>query len=116
MLYLQKDIEEKTYADDKAYAYVADIVSATRNPAEYGFKDIAPFVAYGASPRASVGLVRASKALASILGRDYVIPEDVRTVAPEVLRHRIGLSFEAISKGVSADRVVARVLSGINVP
>ncbi len=113
---IRRQVEESTYADEKVYAYVADLVSATRNPAEYGLRDIAEYVAYGVSPRASVGLVRASKALAAISGRDYVIPEDVRAVAPEVLRHRIGLSFEGISKGISPDRIVHHVLSHVPLP
>jgi MoxR-like ATPase len=116
VLAIRKSVENEVFADEKIYSYVADIVAATRDPAAYGLTEIMPFIAYGVSPRASIGLVRASKALAAISGRDYVIPEDVRALVTEVLRHRIGLSFEALSQGVSADSVVEAVVTEIPVP
>ena len=116
ILSIRKTIDEGVFVDDKAYAYVADIVSSTRDPAAYGLKSVAPLIAYGASPRASVGLIRASKALAAMSDRDFVVPEDIKAVAMEILRHRIGLSFEALSLGVSPDSVIETVLSEIPVP
>lgn len=92
---LRKAVEDGVHVDDKLYSYVADLVAATRDPAAFGMDDYAKMIAYGASPRASIGLIRAAKSLAAISGRDYAVPEDVKAVAKEVLRHRIGLAYEA---------------------
>ena len=90
--------------------YAVHLVLATRAPAEYGLAELAPLIAYGASPRASLGLVAAGRALALLRGRDYVLPQDVFDVAPEVLRHRVVLSFDALADGIDPDQVVKRVL------
>jgi MoxR-like ATPase len=116
VLAIRKSVEDDVFVDAKIYSYVADIVTATRDPAAYGLHSVVPLVSYGVSPRASIGLIRASKALAAISGREFVVPEDVKSLAYEVFRHRIGLSFEALSKGISADSVVETVLSEIPVP
>lgn len=105
----------KIYADETVCGYAADIVGATRDPASYGL-DLAGTIGLGASPRASIWLVRAAKANALLEGRGFVIPEDVKAVAPEVLRHRIMLTFEAGAGGASADGAVDAVLGKIRPP
>jgi MoxR-like ATPase len=96
--------------------YAVQLVHATRAPAEYGLGHLTGQVAFGASPRASLGLVAASRALALLRGRNYVLPQDVVAVAPEVLRHRVVLSYEALAEGLEADRVIDDVLRAIPVP
>jgi len=96
--------------------YAVRLVLATRDPDLHGLSDIAPYVAYGASPRASLGLVAAGRALALMRGRDYVVPQDVFDVAPEVLRHRIVLSYEALAASITADDIVNRILSTVLAP
>jgi len=91
-------------------------VLATRTPAEFGMDDIAPLIQYGASPRASLGLVRATRALALLRGRDYALPQDVEEVAPDVLRHRLVLSYDALADDVPADSIVRRVIEGVPLP
>ena len=92
------------------------LVLATREPSQYGLEDLDRYIAYGASPRASLGLVAAGRALALIRGRDYVLPNDIFDVAPEVLRHRLVLSYEALADGVDADAIVRRVLATVVMP
>ncbi len=89
---------------------------ATRAPDEIGLKDLKPLVAFGASPRATLGLARAARAHAYIRGRNYVIPEDIRALAPDVLRHRIVLTFEAEAEDMDSDDVITRVLDTVEVP
>ncbi|MCZ2829350.1 MoxR family ATPase [Modestobacter sp. VKM Ac-2986] len=96
--------------------YVVRLVVATRAPAEHGMPDVANWVSYGASPRASLGLIAASRALALIRGRDYVLPQDVLDVTADVLRHRLVLSYDALADGVPADHVVKRVLQSVPLP
>jgi MoxR-like ATPase len=96
--------------------YVVRLASATRQPTEYGIGDVAKYISYGASPRASINLVLAGRALAYLRGRRYVTGQDVQDLALDVLRHRIVLSFEALSEDVSADDIVKRVLARIPVP
>src|SRR5439155_1176204 len=96
--------------------YVVRLASATRQPAEYGIGDVSKYISYGASPRASINLVLAGRALAYLRGRRYVTGQDVQDLALDVLRHRIVLSFEALSEDVSADDVVKRVLARVPVP
>jgi MoxR-like ATPase len=115
------DLNELRYFLDSIYMaeevklYALDLVRATRTPAEYGL-DVAPLIQYGASPRASLGLVRAARGLAFLAGRGYVTPSDVKQAAPDVLRHRVIISYEAEADGMDADSVVQRVLGGIAVP
>jgi MoxR-like ATPase len=92
------------------------LVFATRDPAAAGLHDLAGLVAYGASPRASLGIVAGARALALMRGRDYALPQDLTDVAPDVLRHRLVLSYDALADGVPADHVVSRVLAGTPVP
>jgi MoxR-like ATPase len=95
--------------------YIVELVLATRQPAAYD-AELAPLVRLGASPRATIGLDRASRAHAWLAGRDYVSPEDIQAVAPDVLRHRLLLSYQARADGVDANAVVARLLEKVPVP
>jgi MoxR-like ATPase len=104
------------YLDARARDYALDLVRATREPAAMGLPALAPLIEYGASPRAGIALVRAAKASAYIDGRDHVAPADIKAVAPDVLRHRVILTYEADAEGVSADDIVTRVLDTIRVP
>ena len=96
--------------------YVVRLVVATRAPREHGMTDVAGWVSYGASPRASLGLIAASRALALIRGRDYVLPQDVLDVTGDVLRHRLVLSYDALADGVPADHIVKRVVQSVPLP
>ena len=101
-----QSIVKNIYLDEKIEQYIVDIVFATRNPSEYGLKDLASIISYGASPRASIGLAKAARAYAFLRQRGYVIPEDVRAVCHDVLRHRIGLSYEAEANNITADEIL----------
>ncbi len=96
--------------------YAVRLVLATRNPAEYGMPDVAQLISYGASPRASLGIVRATRALALMRGRDYALPQDVQDIAPDILRHRLVLSYDALADDIPADRIVDRVLATVPQP
>ncbi len=96
--------------------YVVRLVVATRTPGEHGLTDVAGWIAYGASPRASLGIVAAARALALVRGRDYVLPQDVLEVAPDVLRHRLVLSYDAVADQVPVDHLVSRVLQTVPLP
>ena len=93
---IRKHIRENIYVDEKVYSYVRDIIFATREPENYGLTEIASYMNCGASPRASIALISAAKVLAFMQGRAYVIPEDIKELALDVLRHRIPLTYEAI--------------------
>jgi MoxR-like ATPase len=112
---LQREVDQ-VFVDPTLMEYVVRLASATRNPAEYGIGDVAKYITYGASPRASINLVLAGRALAYLRGRRYVTGQDVQDLALDVLRHRIVLSFEALSEDVTADDVVKRVLARIPIP
>ncbi|MCH5239508.1 MAG: MoxR family ATPase [Muribaculaceae bacterium] len=109
-------IVEKIYIDEKIENYIVDIVFATREPSKYGLSDLSSIISYGASPRASISLALASRAYAFLQGRGYVIPEDVRAVCHDVMRHRIGLSYEAEANNISADEVITAILDKVAVP
>lgn len=115
VLEVQK-IVEKIYIDEKIENYIVDIVFASREPATYGLKDLEGIISYGASPRASISLALASRAYAFLQGRGYVIPEDVRNVCYDVMRHRIGLSYEAEANNITADDVITGILDKVEVP
>ncbi len=115
ILEVQK-IVEKIYIDEKIENYIVDIVFATREPAKYGLSDLESIISYGASPRASISLALASRAYAFLQGRGYVIPEDVRAVCHDVMRHRIGLSYEAEANNIGADEVITAILDKVVVP
>ncbi|HEY5439774.1 MAG TPA: AAA family ATPase [Gemmatimonadaceae bacterium] len=104
------------YMDDRIVDYIVDIVHATREPAAAGLKDLAPLIEYGASPRATIALAQASRAHAFLRGRAFVTPDDVKAIAPDVLRHRILTTFEAEAEEVTSDMIVARVLAKIESP
>lgn len=104
------------YLDEKIEQYIADIVFATRYPAKYGLKDLSGIIAFGGSPRASINLALASRAYAFIKHRGYVIPEDVRAVVHDVLRHRIGLTYEAEATNVTQEEIISRIVNKVEVP
>lgn len=111
-----KKIINQIYLDEKIEKYILDMVFATRYPEKYGLPDIKNYISFGASPRASINLAIASRAYAFIKGRAFVIPEDVKEIAKDVLRHRIGLSFEAEAEEVTQDEIVNRILSKVQAP
>ncbi|MCF0185263.1 MAG: MoxR family ATPase, partial [Bacteroidaceae bacterium] len=111
-----REIVRQVYLDEKIEQYIADIVFATRYPEKYGLKELKDYINFGGSPRASINLALASRAYAFIKRRGYVIPEDVRAVAHDVLRHRIGLSYEAEASNVTSEEIISRILNRIEVP
>ena len=111
-----RQLVREVYMDEKIERYIVDIVFATRTPGDYGLGKLAGLISYGASPRASISLAMAAKAYAFIRRRGYVIPEDVRAVCNEVLRHRIGLSYEAEAENVSPEQIIAEVINAVEVP
>ena len=111
-----RQVVRDVYMDEKIERYIVDMVYATRTPADYGLGDIAGFISFGASPRASISLSMAAKAYAFIKRRGYVIPEDVRAVCPEVLRHRIGLTYEAEAENVVPENIIERIINAVIVP
>lgn len=111
-----QEIVKQIYIDEKIENYIVDIVFATREPAKYGLPDLQSIISYGASPRASISLALASRAYAFLQGRGYVIPEDVRAVCHDVMRHRIGLSYEAEASNIDADEVISAIIDKVVVP
>lgn len=111
-----RSVVDMVYLDEKIEQYIADIVFATRYPERYALKDLKELISFGCSPRASINLALASRAYAFIKRRGYVVPEDVRAVAHDVLRHRIGLSYEAEATNVTSDEIISRVLNRVEVP
>ncbi len=111
-----RKIVEEVYLDEKIEKYIVDIVFATRQPEEYGLKDMKQMIAFGGSPRASISLARAARAYAFIHRRGYVTPEDVRAVCYDVLRHRIGLTYEAEANNVTTEDIITEVLNAVQVP
>ena len=104
------------YMDDRIVDYIVDIVHATREPADAGLKDLAPLIEFGASPRATIALAQASRAHAFLRARSFVTPDDVKAIAPDVLRHRVLTTFEAEAEEVTSDDIVTRVLAKIESP
>ena len=111
-----RKVVRQVYLDEKIEQYIVDIVFATRYPEKYGLKELKDMIAFGGSPRASINLALAARAYAFIKRRGYVIPEDVRAVAHDVLRHRIGLSYEAEASNLTADEIVSQILNRVEVP
>lgn len=109
-------VVERIYLDEKIEKYIVDIVFATRYPADYQLKDLANIISFGASPRASISLARAARSYAFLHQRGYVIPEDVRAVCHDVLRHRIGLSYEAEANSITTDEIISAILDKVEVP
>jgi MoxR-like ATPase len=104
------------FLDERIVNYIVDLVAATRAPAEAGLPDLVPLIEFGASPRATISLAQASRAHAFLRGRDFVSPDDVRAMAPDVLRHRVLLTYEAEAENVVSDEVIARVLAKVPAP
>lgn len=111
-----KDVVKMVYMDEKIEQYIVDIVFATRYPKDYGLDKFEDLITFGASPRASINLAKAAKAYAFIKRRGYVIPEDVRAICKDVLRHRIGLSYEAEAENITSEDIVTEILNKIEVP
>jgi MoxR-like ATPase len=111
-----RDIVKKIYMDEKIEKYIIDIVYATRDPEYYQLEEIKHFISFGGSPRASISLASAAKAYAFLKKRGYVIPEDVRAVCTDVLRHRIGLSYEAEAENITTENVITTILNKVEVP
>ena len=111
-----RKIVKQVYIDEKIQKYIIDIVFATRYPETYGMESLKDMIAYGASPRASINLALAARAFAFLKHRGYVIPEDVRAICPDVMRHRIGLSYEAEANNLTTEEVIAEILNKVEVP
>ena len=109
-------VVEQIYIDEKIERYIVDIVFATRFPADYGLNDLSSIIGFGASPRAAISLARAARSYAFLHQRGYVIPEDVRAVCHDVLRHRIGLTYEAEANNITADEIISEILDKVEVP
>ena len=112
---LQRECRQ-VYVDPSLVQYAVKLATATRAPAEVGLKDLAPMITFGASPRATIGLIEGAKALAMMRGRTYALPEDMSDLVPDVLRHRLVLSYEALSEGLAADQVVLRIMAKVPPP
>jgi MoxR-like ATPase len=110
-----QDFNHRIYMDEKISKYITDIVQATRAPQQYGL-DIKDFIEYGASPRASINIALGGKASALLAGRGYVIPEDIKNIAPDVLRHRIILTYEALAEEMTTDKIISSILEKVPVP
>jgi MoxR-like ATPase len=111
-----RKVVRDVYMDEKIEKYIVDIVFATRTPADYGLKKLESMISFGGSPRASISLSLAAKAYAFIHRRGYVIPEDVRAVCYDVLRHRIGLTYEAEAENVTSEQIITDILNAVEVP
>ena len=104
------------YVDEKIEKYILDIVFATRTPVDFGMNELTDLIAYGGSPRATINLALASRAMAFIKRRGYVIPEDVRSVCPDVLRHRVAVTYEAEAEEITSEKIVQEILNRVEVP
>ncbi len=111
-----RTVVDGIYVDPKIENYILDLVFATRQPGEFGINDLEPLIAYGASPRASIYLIKASKAMAFLRKRGYVIPEDVRAVGMDILRHRVIVTYEAEAEEMASEAIVQRIFDSIEVP
>ena len=109
-------VVEQIYIDEKIERYIVDIVFATRFPDQCGLPELKSIIAFGASPRASISLAKAAKSYAFLRQRGYVIPEDVRAVCHDVMRHRIGLTYEAEANNITADEIISEILDKVIVP
>lgn len=111
-----REIVQQVYLDEKIEQYIADIVFATRFPEHYGIKEIKNYISFGGSPRASINLAKSARTYAFIKHRGYVVPEDVRAVAHNVLRHRIGLTYEAEASSITSDEIISKIVNKVEVP
>ena len=111
-----RKVVQQIYIDEKIQKYIVDIVFATRFPTDYGLNDLKSMISFGASPRASINMALASRAYAFLRGRGYVIPEDVRAICHDVMRHRLGLTYEAEANNITSDAIISNILDKIAVP
>ncbi|MBQ6658991.1 MAG: MoxR family ATPase, partial [Prevotella sp.] len=111
-----REVVRQVYLDEKIEQYIADIVFATRYPDKYQLPELKDLISFGGSPRASINLAKAARAYAFVKRRGYVVPEDVRAVAHDVLRHRIGLTYEAEATNVTSDEIVSQIINKVEVP
>ena len=116
MLFRSREVVGQVYIDEKIEQYIADIVFASRFPERYGLSELKNMITFGGSPRASINLAKASRAYAFIKHRGYVVPEDVRAVAHDVMRHRVGLSYEAEAANVTSEEIVSQIINKVEVP
>ena len=113
---MPRKLVRRIYVDEKIKEYILDLVLTTRQPGENGLNELQTLIDYGASPRASIYLVTAARAHAYLKGRGYVTPEDIKQVAPDVLRHRIITSYEAEAENITSDHIIQRILDHTDVP
>jgi MoxR-like ATPase len=106
----------KVYVDPSLITYAVKLVGATRDPARHGLPDLAKHLSFGASPRATIGLIEAARAMAMLRGRTYVLPDDVSDLVPDVLRHRLALSYEALADDLTADAIIERIVAKVPKP
>jgi MoxR-like ATPase len=111
-----REVVNEVYIDEKIAQYIADIVFASRYPERYGLAELKDYITYGGSPRASIKLAKAARAYAFIKHRGYVVPEDVRAVVHDVMRHRIGLSYEAEASNVTSEEIISKIVNKVEVP
>jgi MoxR-like ATPase len=111
-----REVMREVYMDEKIEQYIVDLVFATRNPENYRLANLKPLISYGGSPRASISLAQSARAYAFIKHRGFVIPEDVRAVCQNVLRHRIGLTYEAEAENITTEYIIQQVLNHVEVP
>ncbi len=113
---LAKETVDQIFVDEKLYDYVANVVFTTRSPALFGLETLSPLIEYGASPRASIYLIKAAKAFAYLQGRGYVTPQDIKSIGPDVLRHRVMISYEAEAQEKTSDDIIVKIFDKIDVP
>jgi MoxR-like ATPase len=111
-----RNLVREVYIDEKVEQYILDIVFATRQPEEYNMAKLKPLISYGSSPRGSINLAIAAKAHAFLNKRGYVVPEDIRAICTDVLRHRIGLTYEAEAESITPEIVIENIIDKINLP
>jgi MoxR-like ATPase len=111
-----RKLVQEVYLDEKIEKYILDIVFATRNPKEYGLDELTDLISYGASPRATINLALGARAMAFIKRRGYVIPEDVRSICMDVLRHRIAVTYEAEAEDITSETIISKILNRVEVP
>lgn len=111
-----RELVREIYLDEKVEQYIVDLVYATRTPGAYGLSNLEPMIGFGCSPRASINLALAGKAYAFLQGRAFVIPEDIRAIAPDVMRHRMGLTYEAEAESITATDIVNKIINKVEVP
>lgn len=116
MILRARTVTDHIYVDEKIKNYIVNLVFATRDPKAAGLEKLASFIAYGASPRATIFLTQAAKAYAFLNGRGYVTPEDIKAIGPDVLRHRVLLTYEAEAEGVNAEHIIKQILDTVDVP